>query len=46
MYVATYVSAAFLRPYLSAIDPTTVPKIMLDPNPAMNSFPMSPVLYP
>jgi len=35
-----------LRPYLSAIEPTTVPKIMDEPNPAMNSFPMSPVEYP
>ena len=42
MYVTTYVRAAFFRPYLSAIDPTTVPKIIEDPKPAMKSFPMSP----
>eukprot|EP00959_Pyramimonas_sp_CCMP1952_P027289 573544-Pyramimonas_sp.AAC.1 len=29
--------------YLSASEPTTVPKIMEDPKPAMNSLPMSPL---
>ena len=37
---------ANLRPYLSPMLPMKVPKIMLDPNPAMKSRPMSPRSYP